>query len=171
LKQFNLLPVDLEAKHRRRRLNTALFIIQIIIIAFTAASFPLIKLASSYINTRSEQLTADIANHKYSEAGRITDELSRLTEVNSAAAYLNDLLSPKPINSEWLAAINSTIPDEVVLESFEIAGGCLTVACLTAELSLVETHRLRLSEEGITATLGGVSSYDGKYRYMLIANV
>jgi Tfp pilus assembly protein PilN len=171
MKRFNLLPVDLKDKHRRRRLNAVLLIIQILIVIFAAASFPLLNLASSYIRTRSEQLTVNIAGDKYIEAGRIADELSRVRGINSAAAYLNDLLSPKPIDSEWLAAVNSTIPEGVELEKFEITGGRIIISCLTDELPLVEEHRLCLAGEGFFPIIGKIASLSGKYRYAITASV
>jgi hypothetical protein len=170
LNQFNLLPVDLRDKRRRRKLGAALLTVQLIILTLALASFPLIRLAASYITARSGQLTVSIASQKYSEAGHIADELSRLRAVASAAAYLNDLLSPGQAKSEWLAMVNNTIPDGVTLKSFEISDGSLSVSCQAEELSFIEEHRLNLTEEGFTPILGRVSSLNGMYSYTLIAN-
>jgi Tfp pilus assembly protein PilN len=171
LKQFNLLPVDLKNKLRRRRLNITLLIIQIFIIIIAAASFPLLQRASAYLTARSDQLTVNITNLKYLEADRIADELSRVRGINTAMAYLNDLLSPEPIDSKWLTTVNSTIPEGVELERFEITGGRLIISCLAAELPLIEEHRLCLEEEGFTPILGKIASVSGKYRYALTADI
>lgn len=148
-----------------------MLIIQIIILILVSVSFPLINQAAAYISARSGLLTAGIADPKYLEASRIAEELSHMREVATAAAYLSDLLSPQPLSGEWLALVNSTVPDGVTLESFEITGGGLTISCQTAELTLIEEHRLALAEEGFTPTLGSVASLNGTYGYTLSASV